>query len=61
MRARKNSPGSARIDFPVKSRAESVPYPIRLPKAHLRVLKKHGVNLPEFVRQCISELCAKLS
>lgn len=56
MRARKNKPGSARIDAPMKSLRDTTPYPVRLPQAHLRVLRKHGVDIPGYLRLCVAKL-----
>lgn len=56
MRARKIKPGSATIDVPMKARPDTTPYPVRLSKGHLRVLRKHGVNIPEYIRQCVAKL-----
>jgi len=58
-RAQKIARGSARIDVPMKPSAETIPYPVRLYKANLRVLRKNGVDIPEYLRQCVKNLAAE--
>jgi len=58
-KAQKIARGLARIDVPMKPSAETIPYPVRLSKAHLRVLRKNGVDIPEYLRQCVKNLAAE--
>lgn len=37
-----------------------IPYPIRLPKDRLDVLRKNGIDIPAFVRKSISLLANQL-
>lgn len=47
------------IEVAVKE--QTIPYPVRIPKRQLAVLRKHNIDIPAYVRGAIAELVSSLS
>lgn len=45
----------------VAKKEQTIPYPVRIPKSQLAVLRKNNIDIPAYVRGAIAELSGNLS
>lgn len=45
----------------VAKKEQTIPYPVRIPKRQLEILRRHNIDIPAYVRSAIAELSGSLS
>lgn len=45
---------------PESVRRQNPPYPVRIPVAHLKIMRDRGVNVADFIRRCVAHFVENL-